>query len=378
MRSCWWPFWPGPPRRFIFSRVSTAITGCEDTWINEAWAGAYSAGGDDEARAGGVPWATSGDLNQAFVQFNDIFGDGPNQFPATSLIQSATLKLYVKKTLNSAGVGVGYIQWWPMMTDWAEGDAPSFALGFEGASCANWRYTRTSGSYTTSDYWGTGGIITKGPVKGVDYDVDGANETRSKSYMGAGGTYVYLMEFDVSNTVRAWQAGTYDNNGFYGYSQGSWDYIQFYTSECSVIGYRPSLEIIEAPSIPVPADTAFFKQGYEVVDGQAVYDSAEGYAGCYDTYLDGRWGYGGQYVGPFLNNYGGSSTMQFSGVPYAGNERAAGLIRFEGIFGIAPGQVDPEAEILHATLRIYPTAAYSTSDPGYMRLWPNGDTLGGG
>ena len=201
----------------------------------------------------------TGDLNQALVQFNDIFGDGANQFPAGGAISSATLKLYVTKTENSTGTQ--YAMAWPMMSDWAEGTAESWTVE-EGASCGWARYTRVDpGDYVAGDYWGTGGVVAPGPVKGVDYNCDGTSS--SNAYMGASGSSEYWLEFDVTSVVIAWQAGEYDNNGFYIYGHGSWDYVDFYTSEASTVAYRPILEIIPAPSIPVPADTAFFKQGYQ-------------------------------------------------------------------------------------------------------------------
>ena len=62
--------------------------------------------------------------------------------------------------------------------------------------------------------------------------------------------------------------------------------------------------------------------------------------------------------------------MQFSGVPWGG-EKSAGLIRFDDIFGTADDQVDPDAEILSATLRIFPTDLNYLGLPfSYLRIWP--------
>ena len=119
----------------------------------------------------------------------------------------------------------------------------------------------------------------------------------------------------------------------------------------------------------LPENTAFFKQGYKVANGEAIFDVIDGYTGCSDTYLMGNWGEGGQHVGPYLLNSGGSPTMNFSGVPWGG-EKSAGLIRFDDIFGTAEDQVDPDAEILSATLRIHPYAVLCLGDYSYLTFWP--------
>ena len=178
------------------------------------------------------------------MQFNDIFGTAANQFNPAWTVTSAKLYLQMKTVKNDSGTTV--MQAWPMMSDWAEGTAGDWAIE-HGASCGNVRYTQTDGTWDTGDYWGTAGVITTGPVWGVDYNVDKANQTRAIESLPASGSTGWLI-LDVTDIVTSWKNGDYENNGFYLYTGSTWDYIDFYTKECSVLGYHPALVIVPEPA----------------------------------------------------------------------------------------------------------------------------------
>ena len=169
------------------------------------------------------------------------------------------------------------------------------------------------------------------------------------------------MEVDITGTVLAWQQGDLDNFGLYSHANGYWDNTVFDSSESASMATRPELVVKYGvlPTYPVDPCTAFFKQGYKVENGEAVYDQVNGYAGMEDAYLD-RYGY----------SRGGSAVMKFGGCPWCGDD-SPGLMQFNDIFGSGEGQIPDSSLVTSATLRVYTTARVYTSGSGnYVGLRP--------
>jgi len=88
-------------------------------------------------------------------------------------------------------------------------------------------------------------------------------------------------------------------------------------------------------------------------------EGLEGYEGTADTRLRGRSSSGWED----LQNYGGAPSLVVQQAAYnstgsftAGNQNnSTSLIRFDDLFGTGPGQVDPNVEILSATLKLTAT-----------------------
>ena len=250
---------PAGAATMVFQNGLNGYTGTRDSTIGMYWGGELSSGGASTAMFYGVPWG--GGKCPGLLAFDGIFGTGADQFNPAWEISAATLKVFVYSKV--VVTGSNYIQVWPMVTPWGEGTSVSFGAT-EGASTGNHRYYHSSGSYAVGDFWGVGGVATNGPVNGVDFNVDGTNATqRTAVFTGTlndWGPAAEWMTFDVTAIVRAWKDGTIANNGFYGYSNGYWQGVQWYSSEYAddpglrpmlVIDYEPSG--CGAPGMPYPA-----------------------------------------------------------------------------------------------------------------------------
>ena len=147
----------------LFDEI-TGYSGTEDTYLYGRWGDGGSAGGPYRLNYGdltslsiaGVPWSTNNN-KPALIRFNDIFGSGPGQVPATgALVTEATLRLFITTSYDDNG-GVDSLKFVPMWTDWAEGTGTG-QTDVYGASTYSFRYLRTDDEYVANpeDCWGTG------------------------------------------------------------------------------------------------------------------------------------------------------------------------------------------------------------------------------
>lgn len=101
-------------------------------------------------------------------------------------------------------------------------------------------------------------------------------------------------------------------------------------------------------------------------------DGLDGYEGTADTWMRGRSSSGRQD----LMNYGGSTTLSVAQVAHtatgefrAGNQNIhTSMIRFDDIFGTGPGQVNPDAQILSAILRLTALSRSASSGGQTLRV----------
>ena len=110
----------------VFQEGLNGYASTRDDCITFNWGAELSRGAATTSTFGGVPWG--GVKQPGFLAFDDIFGTGANQFNASWDITSATLKVFVYSKVF-AGTS-SYIQLWPMITPWAEGNDQAHIAGF--------------------------------------------------------------------------------------------------------------------------------------------------------------------------------------------------------------------------------------------------------
>ena len=208
----------------------------------------WNNGGDTVGYFAGLPYLGYGYRRSALIAFDDIFGAAADQIPADDpsvTVVEATLEIYVnnKVTYGSSN----YVQLWPMATDWVEGTTAGWGAN-DGESTGSHRYYSSSGVYDTGDFWGTGGVVTQGPVEDVDYDVPG---TSWSTYSFTAEEPDYTGEwfaFTVTAAVQAWVDGVIDNNGFYGFANGPNQRVDWYPSDYTADpSLRPKLTVEYTP-----------------------------------------------------------------------------------------------------------------------------------
>ncbi|MBN1943281.1 MAG: DNRLRE domain-containing protein [Phycisphaerae bacterium] len=136
-----------------------------------------------------------------FFRFDDMFGSAAYQLPAGQTITSAKLKLFVEgmdnpsesRTFNASAMTVP-VQMGTQNNYWAS----------EGDVC----YAYRAFSDYTPGQWNAGAGSSSGPVANADYTTtDAASATFGFSGTG-------WVEWDVTEIVKKWYAGTLDNEGF--------------------------------------------------------------------------------------------------------------------------------------------------------------------
>ena len=324
----------------IFQDGLNGYTGTEDTYLRARYhpdpnfcLTELNYGGSNLMRASGAMW--SGNQVTALVRFADLFGEGANQIPDGVIITSAKMQLYSTFTQ----VQSRYIGWRDMINPWVQGAGDGEIV--EGASCGEARRYRASGDYSSDpcDAWGNDGLARNCEVDPCDFffrpgprypDEFGPGWFQANPPDAPG-----WIEFDVTSAIERCYNGEQDNWGFYSQTQGSWDWVHFYTSEAADANaiYRPRL-VVEYLELPAPpSNTAVFKQGFN------------NYFGCEDLRMVGL-------AGSEYTNYGADERCDFSGSPTSGNQMTS-LIRFNDIFGTGEGQIPPGAVITSATLKTY-------------------------
>ena len=284
-----------------FQNGVNGYNGTADTYLdNDSNTASYNT-----ANYGGYGWLRIGKMNAGMqqagmVRFDGILGGGADQIPAGMTVVSATLRMtaFAIKDHTAAG-GHHYAN--PMLTSWVQGTTtreasyPFYSIAEEGASCADYRHYRASGTYAPGDHWGTSGSPnTNGPVWGQDIsNTMGANAffsapVGSDTFPTIGGGYdpdyypisdnywwatqgVAEVDYDVTESVQAMVDGVIDNNGWWMQTHYEHDHLYYYSSELGEPGvaqqgwdealyrdYRPEL-IVEY--IPEPATVALLLVG---------------------------------------------------------------------------------------------------------------------
>ena len=282
-----------------FQEGVNGYTGTADTYLdNDSATPSYNT-----ANYGGFGWLRIGRLNAGMqqagmVRFDNIIGNGPGQIPPGATIVSATLRMtaFAVKDHTAAG-GHHYAN--PMRTSWVEGSVtreesfPFYSVPEEGASCADYRHYRASGTYAPGDHWGTSGNPnTNGPVWGEDIEITMqapvwfGEPAGSDTFPTVGGGYdpeyypisdnywntnygTMDIDYDVTESVQAMVDGTVDNNGWWMQTHYEHDHLYYFTSEygdpgvspnpppADYLSYRPELlvELLVCghPSVPYPA-----------------------------------------------------------------------------------------------------------------------------
>ena len=244
-----------PAGTAIFKQGYNGYSGCRDTFLHGTYPYA-SYGRYRSLSFGNVPW-NSGYAVPGLIGFDNIFGLEDGLVPLDSVITDAKLRIYVTSVSSAVDPCDGvadYIKLWPMRTEWVEGTIVSG--GQQGSSCFEARNYRADPCDYAADpnyTWGYTGTIEDGPVRSIDANpvdpcdyVDGLAEIYTIEYID-NLTLPGWLEFDVSSFVEAWQDGTINNNGIYGYSNGYWENLQYVSSEDANTANRPELVITYEP-----------------------------------------------------------------------------------------------------------------------------------
>ena len=221
-----------------FQQGLNDYSSCADTLLRGTSEAAkiVNYGSSETVDTYGVPWG--GGKRPSLIRFGDLFGEGLYQVPTDAAILSAEIELYVysQLTLNSDDE----LRLYPMYSEWTEGTSDGSSE--DGASCYSYRAYRSDGDYANhpEDAWDTDGAVHDGPTKyGVDYDY-----TDKYSHVLDPCDTAGWISIDITDEVQAWQAGSCDNNGFYVYLNGNWQWCYFYSSEYSTdTSLRPRLVV---------------------------------------------------------------------------------------------------------------------------------------
>lgn len=267
-----------------------------------------------------VDYPDANNAAQALLRFNNIFGSGPGQVPLGSRILSATLTV----DSNNAGDGGTFHR---MIQDWSETSTWN--------SLGNGVQTGTE-ARTASD--------TQAGTSALTPDIPAMDK----------------VTINVTSDIAAWSAGGINRGWVILPFLNAVDGWAFAPSESATPALRPKLRIEWMPAAISPnTKTTVIQQGIN------------GYGGTVDTYLS--------QIAP-TTDYA-SATRFFVDKADAGNE-ATSLLRFDNLFGVAPNQVRPDAQIDAAYL--YLTTPYDNANAHgggakvnrTITLWQASDTWG--
>ena len=239
------------------------------------------------------------DEKQYFIQFDQIFGDGPGLIPQGATILDAQLVLTTGTAANNQSNGrfvvAGMTVPFTTATSLADLGATSGALGSNGPTYANGNSTLPVGGY-------------KGPQQGS------------------------VVSAFVAPVVQGWSDGSLTNNGLV---------VQAHTTDAwwnygiadATVGFHPKLSV---SYITGPTDTASLVSG------------VGGYAGMTMISMDGVSGATIDQTDA-ANFYVDGAT---GGTPPgdAGSPDVLALVKFDGIFGSGATQVPARAEIAKSWL----------------------------
>ena len=262
-----------------------------------------------------IDFDSSGVTSRAFLEFGDIFGDGPGQIPADAVITSARLIVETNPTTaNAPGDGGTFHR---MLEDWNE-------------------------VVTWNDY-GINGPQPNGVLARNEFESQFGVED------GSGATGTGVIDVSVLPDVRAWQAGETNFGWLIQGWNGNTDGWFFSTAEDETPTARPKLEIEWQPA---GAQVATFRQG------------VDGYTGAADT-----------QIRPAEADADFSSTD----VLFVDEPGSKVLMRFSDIIGDAVGQVPEGAKVVTARLRLANTVGNAMGDGGSFHKmlvpWDDTDTF---
>lgn len=192
---------------------------------------------------GGVPWG--GLQKMALMRFDDLVGNGKNQIPPRSSVQSARLELYKVGEPSDLGQYDAEnkenlrIKIYAMLSHFEPGDIES--ENAPGISCFSYRVYNDA----LSTYWGKKNQLESGPVAGVDYD---------EAFVGSiplePGTNDQWYSVDLSLLVQDWVNGDHPAEGLYFCAQGYWIGANFASGDNPDPEIRPRLVIEWTPPAP--------------------------------------------------------------------------------------------------------------------------------
>ncbi len=261
--------------------------------------------------------------NPGLIQFDDIFGGGSGQVPASGVtIESA--KLRVHQYNQYGNLTSQTVDLYPMLTSWDR-------------ATATWSYRAHDGSVPTA-YWGGGSVATDGPIADVDYDM-----SIHSAVDITGASNGEWVELDVTDIVRAWHEGTLPNNGIIGFADGTYDGICARSMTYGTLS--PILEIDYAESSS--STTLNFQEGQD------------GYNSTVCSTIEGS--------NPLsrINDW----RLYGFGIPEA-SQASPGLIRFDDIMGTSLKQIPATgATIESAVLHLYLEGAWGIA-PQILTAYP--------
>jgi hypothetical protein len=221
-----------------FQEGVNGYTGTADTMIrsNETATGAgQSSSGDSRGRNFGTVDFISVDgddgspgnkPNQGLIRFDNLFGNGAGQILPTHQIESATLRLNVFNPGSGFAVHDLLIGWDEATVTWNSVTAGRQANGVEAASAALASVGVNNGSENVANGW---------------------------------------LEFDVTGSLQAMQAGTLPGHGWalLPFAAGT-NGVDINASEFSTLSLRPEL-VLQVTAVPEPATTALLLAGLAAV-----------------------------------------------------------------------------------------------------------------